>query len=49
MILTLTENSAEIFRDYLKEETSQKSASEDKLTRNFQDLSMELSFYKFPN
>ena len=49
MILPLTKNSAEIFRDYLREETSQKCASEDKLTRNFQDFSMELSFYKFPN
>ena len=37
----LTKNSAEILREYLKEETSQKSASEDKLTRNFPDLSLE--------
>ena len=34
MILPLTKNCTEIFWDYLKEETSQKSASEDKLTNN---------------
>ena len=42
MILHLTKNSAEMFRDYLKEETlKKKRASKDKLTQNFPDLSLE--------
>ena len=41
MILPLTKYSAEMFRDYLKEETLKKRASKDKLTQNFPDLSLE--------
>ena len=42
MILPLTKNSAEMFRDYLKEETLEKKrASKDKLAQNFPDLSLE--------
>ena len=50
MILPLTKNSAEMFRDYLKEETLEKKrASKDKLAQNFPDLSLEQSFHKSPN
>lgn len=41
MILPLTKNSAEMFRDYLKEETLKKRATKDKLTQHFPDLSLE--------